>query len=378
MARVKGRPAGSSLNSNPLNGGTRNGVNNGLPPGQGNGDNLIRFGTDPFHLSYGQGVHKHPGGTGYGSGWYGPGYGGYGNRGHYPYHGHGHGHHGHGYYGYRPHCYPHSAYPYYGFYPWYGYGYGLGFGFGYTYSSAYLADPYVSYVYTEPEYVTSYPATEYSYPATEYVEYAAPTVQVAPTIVEPVPIQQTQPAQPAPPPVPAGESAGAPQTFQASENQIAVVMEGNSAFTAGRFEDARAAYAKAVMNDDRDGYAKVLYGWSNFAIGNYEVAAASIRQALMTTPDLVNYPQDLRTLYSDQAVLDRQSEGLLRFLSDNPSHSEGRFLWGYLLYSIGQAESASVTFRSMTDANPSDALMSSLRDAAVRNSRAQPSAAPKP
>jgi len=366
MSRVKGQSAGSSLNSNPLNGGARNGLNgNGQAPGQGNGDNLNRFSNDPSRLGYGQGVYKHPDGNGYGSGRYGPGYGGYGHRGHYPYRGPSNCH-----YGYRPYCYPRSCYPYYGFTPWYGYGYGLGFGFGYSYSSAYLADPYVSYVYAAPEYVTSYPATE-------YVEYAAPAAEVAPTVFDPVPTPQAQYVQPS---APAGEGAGASQTLDAAgEKQIAVVMEGNAAFTAGRFEDARAAYAKAVMNDERDGYAKVLYGWSNFALGNYDVAADSIRQALMTTPDLVNYPQDVRTLYSDRAVLDRQSEDLLRFMSNNPGDGQARFLWGYLLYSIGEAESASGTFRSMADADPSDTLLSSLRDAAVRNSRTQqPSSAPNP
>jgi tetratricopeptide (TPR) repeat protein len=149
----------------------------------------------------------------------------------------------------------------------------------------------------------------------------------------------------------------------------AAVVEGNAAFAAGRYDEARGLYVRAVMTDERDGYAKTLYAWANFALGDYEVAAAALRRALLTTPDLVDNPLDLRTFYPDRAVLDRHADALMRFLADHPQHREAQLLWGYLLYSIGQAEPAASVFTSLAGADQNDALLPLLRDAAVRNAR---------
>lgn len=336
MPRIKGQSAGypGSIGS-PAGRGPRGGTINDPTRSSRLDDDrgLIRFGTDPLRLSYGDrsAVGRHP------------------HYSHYPYYGH----RGH-YYGYRPHYYPRSCYPYYGFYPSYGYSYGLGFGLGYTYSTVYASDPYVGYVYTAPEYVPSYATYTEGDVAVPVTEAAQPT--------------QPQAAQPAPPDQ-YREGDREYQTLDTGVDQRAVVMEGNAAFAAGRYDEARDQYIRAVMNDERDGYAKVLYAWSNFALGDYEVAAVSIRRAMITTPDLADYPLDLRTLYPDRTVLDRQTEALVRFLADHPDRDDARLVWGYLLYSIGQAETAAAAFQGLAGAHPDDELLSQLRDAALRNAR---------
>lgn len=245
---------------------------------------------------------------------------------------------GHYYRNYRPICYPGSRY----YTPFY----------GYSYASVYLAEPYVVQVYdSSPTYVAS-----------SYAQEPIPT-----TVVQ-------EPPQVASSPPTTGEPyrpLSAPQTPTS-------VDEGNAAFAAGRYEDASRLYVRAVMTDERDGYAKTLYAWANFALGDYEAASAAIRRALLTTPDLVDYPLDLRTLYPDRAVLDRHSDALMRFLADHPQHREAQLLWGYLLYSIGQAEPAASVFTALAGADQNDTLLSLLRDAAVRNARGSspPPAAP--
>lgn len=283
---------------------------------------LTHIGTDPLHLSHGYPRQHH----------YRPNYNHY-RPGHY-------------YHGYRPLCYPRSYYPSYGFgyYPWYG--------LGYAYSTVYLTEPYVGQTYVSPEYVEPAYSTSEDAATDQYT--AGPTQTVPPQIA---------PSQPLP------ESAENYPSFEPAEQRRTIVSNANNAFAAGRYEEAKGLYVRAVMTDERDGYAKTLYAWANFAIGDYEVAAAALRRALLTTPDLVDYPLDLRTLYPDRAVLDRHADALMRFIADHPQHREAQLLWGYLLYSIGQAEPAASVFTSLAVADQNDSLLSLLRDAAVRNAR---------
>jgi tetratricopeptide (TPR) repeat protein len=226
----------------------------------------------------------------------------------------------------------------------------------------YLTEPYVGQSYVSPEYVE--PANS-TFEDTLTNQYTAPPTQT-------VPSPQIDPSQPLP------ETADAYQTLNPVEQQRTIVSDANNAFAAGRYEEAKGLYVRAVMTDERDGYAKTLYAWANFALGDYEAAAAALRRALLTTPDLVDYPLDLRTLYPDRAILDRHSDALMRFLADHPQHREAQLLWGYLLYSIGQAEPAATVFSALAGADQDDTLLSLLRDAAVRNARGSspPPAAP--
>lgn len=228
---------------------------------------------------------------------------------------------------------------------------------GYTYSTAYLAYPYVSTPYVTGSYITApyavgtyYDTLGYGYAAPAY---AATTAPVSPEVTQP-PSTTT-----APPAVDAYQ----PLTTTATDSPA---EKGNAAFAAGRYDEARGLYARAVMTDERDGYAKSLYAWANFALGDYEVAAAALRRALLTTPELMDYPPDLRTLYPDRAVLDRQADALQRFIADHPEHREAQLVWGYLLYSIGQAEPAASVFTALASADQDDTLLSLLRDAAGR------------
>jgi len=262
---------------------------------------------------------------------YGSAYGRYGHRFRPPYYGY-----GHYYNSYPPIYYPGCRY----YSPFY----------GYSYASVYLTQPYVVQAYDDtPAYVVP---TYTQSVETTYVSPGTPPPAAAPPAT-PESYQPLMPPQAASPPV----------------------SEGNAAFAAGRYDEARDLYVRAVFSDERDGYAKVLYAWSNFALGDYDVAAAAIRRALLTTPDLVTYPMDLRTLYSDPAVLDRQTDALLRFLADHPNHAEAQLVWGYLLYSIGQADRAASAFNSLAGADANDTIVLRLRDAAVR---AAPSPSPAP
>ena len=281
---------------------------------------LIHIGTDPFHVRIGDGhdafyprrYHYRPFRSTYDPRNY--------------------------YYGYRPIYYPgcRSYSPFY----------------GYAYSSVYLTEPYVVRVYDYQDDPVVYYQQTPAYEQTTTVEPVAPS---------------------APPeggafPPPSTQEAYQPLPTSPLET---LVGEGNAAFAAGRYEDARRAYLRAVLADERDGYAKVLLGWSAFAMGDFDGAAAAIRRALLTTPDLVDYPMDLRALYADQAVLDHQIDALVQFVQVRPDPREAEFVLGYVYYSHGLAERAASVFNSLAQRDAKDTLAAQVRDAALRAAKGQ-------
>lgn len=278
---------------------------------------LIHIGADPLHARIGDGRH----GDDRRRYHYRPYLSTYGPR--------------HYYYGYRPLWY--SGYDYYPSY------------FGYGYSSVYFTEP-------NGVYVNTYNGDPVVYDQSTPTDQQSPPVESA-----------TQPA-----PAPAVTSGALPsptmEDYESTQpsGMPAIVSEGNKAFTAGLYEDARRAYLRAVLADERDGYAKVLLGWTGFAMGDFDGAAAAIRRALLTTPDLVDYPMDLRTLYSDQTVLDRQIDALVQWVQVRPDPREAEFVLGYVYYSIGQAQRAADIFNNLALRDAKDTLAAQVRDAALR------------
>jgi tetratricopeptide (TPR) repeat protein len=245
----------------------------------------------------------------------------------------------------------------------------LGLGFGYTYSTAYYPEPYAVQVYDSPEYVVpSYTTDEYAPTAV----YAAPTeTYVAPSETYVAPRQAAQP-QPAP------ESSSDYRALGAGDEVRRAVMDGNAAFAAGRYDEAKALYLRAVLADERDGYVKMLFAWTQFAIGDYDTASSAMRRALLTTPDLIDYPMDLRTLYSDKTLLESQTERLRRWVADRPDHRESVLLLAYLHYSIGEAGAAAGVFQGLASRDSTDVLAAQLSDAAGRAVRGETPPPPKP
>ena len=237
---------------------------------------------------------------------------------------------GHYYSGYRPYYYP--GYAYYA--PLY----------GYSYVSAYAYEPYVTRIYDDGGYTV-----DRSY---------APSPAAGQVVVDPSATQAaTQPVEAAP-------AGGYQPLTEAISGSL--VGEGNAAFAAGKYDDARRMYVRAVLADERDGYAKLLYAVANFALGDYELAATALRRALLTTPQLIDNPVDVRTLYTDPAALDAQLAALEAYVDARAADHEAMLLFGYLLFSRGVADRAASLFERLAAADPSDSPVSLLRDAAVR------------
>ncbi|UCC29224.1 MAG: tetratricopeptide repeat protein [Phycisphaerales bacterium] len=254
------------------------------------------------------------------------------------YHDRDRGHHGRGrhYYG--------RGYYYHGYRPihYYGCDYYRPWG-GYTYSTFYYPEPYVYRFYdTDVYYVGQSDVSDDVY------EVTAPSeVEVG---GEPLPPTGTYRALTAP-------------------EEVTLLGQGNAAFAAGRYDEARRLYVSAMLADERDGYAKFLYALVNFALGDYEVAAMAIRRALLTTADLIDYPVDVRSLYPEAALFETQLEGLTRFAGDHPNDRGALLLLGYLQYAGGHPKPALSVLDRLVKIDPDDDVVSLLRDAVSRVSR---------
>ena len=242
----------------------------------------------------------------------------------------------HDYFG-GPH-YFRNYYPisYYGsdyYYPWY----------GYRYASVYYDVPYAHHFpSTSVFYIdrTSEPTIIYDEPGTSAV-------------------QEIQgPEQPS--------AAYGPL---AEPTEATLVGKGNAAFMAGSYDEARRYFVSAMLADERDGFAKFLYALTNFAQGDYQVAGLALHRALLTTADLIDYPIDVRRLYSQPVSFDAQLDALKRYVDGTPQDRGALLLLGYLHYASGQPQRALSILDRLADMDPDDTMASLLRDAVVRVSK---------
>jgi tetratricopeptide (TPR) repeat protein len=339
---------------------------------------------------------------------------------HSSHYGHYYHHHHHGHYPY--HGYPYHYDGYYDYYSpiyWPGYAY-CAPRYGYSYASLYFGTPYFGAFfgtpyyggygdagYVDPGYVDYDATDDYNddvviygddvYVSEENSDYGAyaPPAMPAPAPAPSYSAPQAQPLesfgdrgtpygeiQPLPqgaqtprvdPPAgntltssPPAAQQGPPPPIDEKTGWGPVLSEGNDAFAAGDYEGAKRLYIRAIMVDERDGYAKMLYAWANFALRDYELAATSIRRALLTTPDLMQYPLDVRSLYKDVNVFEVQLRDLQKHVFDKPQDREAKLLLAYLYFSVGEPHRAEAFLSELTESDGQDQTVKQLREASVK------------
>jgi tetratricopeptide (TPR) repeat protein len=237
-------------------------------------------------------------------------------------------------------CYPRDHY-YHLYYPIHDFAYSRYRPWGgYTYTSVYYAEPYVYRFYdTDVRYVEDV--------REETGEYEAGI---------------SSPVEPVEGP-PASDVA---YQLLTEADDTTLIGRGNAAFLAGRYDEAREYYVTALLADERDGYAKFLYALANFAAGDYDVAAMAVRRALLTTPELIDYPADVRALYADSAILEVQLHKLVRFVQDHPRDRGAQLLLGYLYFAGGDPGRALLVVGGLSESDRDDEVAALLRDAVMR------------
>jgi len=146
------------------------------------------------------------------------------------------------------------------------------------------------------------------------------------------------------------------------------VGDGLRAFRANDFETARNAFVRGVLLDDRDAYAKFLYGLASFAQGDYAVAAISWRRAAQADELFLSRPPDVRLLYGNVHAFESQLDELSRVAMDRLHDLDTRFALAYLFYATGEPRIASELFIRIAEDDPTDTLARALADASYEAS----------
>ena len=102
------------------------------------------------------------------------------------------------------------------------------------------------------------------------------------------------------------------------------------------------------------------------ALGKYDVASIAVRRALSVTPDLINRPLDVRSMYPDADVYESHLAALKKHVEANPEDRGARFLLGFIHYGSARPEAALALFKQLADADPEDELAAAMRDSAAR------------
>lgn len=201
---------------------------------------------------------------------------------------------------------------------------------------------------------------EYVEPSTYIVEREIPVVVEQPVAAAPyeATVQATPiaPAQQVQPPGDPSESQPASSPF---------LDEGVFELKQGNFAGAQRAFLQATMESPVDGFATLFYGIATLMQGDDQLAAAAIRRALGSTPELITDPIDLRTLFANESDLTGQMSRLAGQVENiSPPNPNAQFLLGYLHLATADPHRAHSVLAGLVALNPDDALAAQLRDAA--------------
>ena len=141
-----------------------------------------------------------------------------------------------------------------------------------------------------------------------------------------------------------------------------LLAEGNGALKAGQYDAARSFYVRAMLMDERDGYAKLLYAVASFAVGEYAVAETALRRALLTAPEVLDVPFDLRQLFAHADVWETHLGDLVGYHAGHPEDRGAALLLAYLHYASGDAVRALAVLPPLAKSDPIDVIVTLLQD----------------
>ncbi len=161
-----------------------------------------------------------------------------------------------------------------------------------------------------------------------------------------------------------GGAAGSQFSFATIVPEVnPLIDEGVAEFRRGRYQEARRLFIRATLEDRNDMYALVLYGYTWFAVGDYELASAVIRGAVSQSADLAPHPLDIRDVYRDPLILESQIDQLSGYMRTHPGDAGARFMLGYALYSLGDFDGARQVITPLIESDPEDRATSMILEA---------------
>ncbi len=113
---------------------------------------------------------------------------------------------------------------------------------------------------------------------------------------------------------------------------------GDKAFESGKYDQARAEYARALALAGEDSSSRIALGLADFALGSFGSSADAIRRGVARSPSLAMSDFDLRAAYGDHGDFETHRSALEAFASENPDEMDARFLLGFVRYFSGDRQ----------------------------------------
>ena len=149
------------------------------------------------------------------------------------------------------------------------------------------------------------------------------------------------------------------------EALLAPLQQGDAAFAAGDYAEARRHYIRAQLDGPYAGEAILAYALTRFAEGDYSLAAMALRRGLAIVPDAIDRPLDLLHFYADPGELEAHLLAVKAHLAQHPDDAYGWFVLGYVHFGRGDAVGALAAFDRAAALDSQDQLVYLLRDAAL-------------
>jgi tetratricopeptide (TPR) repeat protein len=141
------------------------------------------------------------------------------------------------------------------------------------------------------------------------------------------------------------------------------VLEGDTHFREGRYQDAADAYLQALTHVPADGSIHFVLSDALFALGDYHYAAYVIRKGLELEPDLARSDVDKRTFYGNPADFAKHLASLRDYISDHAFDAAAHLVLGYNLLFSADHSGAENALRRALDLNPGETAAKTFLDA---------------
>jgi len=248
----------------------------------------------------------------------------------------------------------------------------------------YLEPTYAEPVYAGPIYAEAPPTViggDYGTSSTVESYWGGLTTQVpVGAAISELPTEEAEDVGLVPPAAssPSADGAASP------DSATAPLEQGDAAFAAGDYAEARRHYVRAQLDGKYAGEAALAYALARFAEGEYTLAALALRRGLSMQPDAIAQPLDVGYFYRGSPALGEHVQRLVEHLAAQPTDGYGWLVLGYVRFGQGDAAGAAEAFGRLTEVDPQDSLGQLLYESAVAadqllaSPNAEPNEAPAP
>jgi tetratricopeptide (TPR) repeat protein len=200
-----------------------------------------------------------------------------------------------------------------------------------------------------------------------YPVYSPPVIIESPTYVMPEAAPQDDYA-PEAAYEPADEPMESPGTAYGAEPALSVpaeqleqmISDGTRLFREGDYGQAADLFQRAAGADPRNADARLAYGIAEFAVGDFRLAAAAVRQGIAISPEIVNTALDLRDNYGNAGDFDRHFDRLAQRVESEPGDGDALLVLGFIYHFVGDRQDSEDVFQQIKAEGWADARLADV------------------